>query len=123
MTSSRSERRWICRLAFVATLTSAFVLFVAASASAKPIWEGGQVNCRPSEQVRLVVSYRGVLDIEWSEAGGLRHESGPYYSALLTTLEYDTGASEVAWRAEAKPGNDTIPGDIDSARHVCVDDR
>jgi hypothetical protein len=111
----------ISTLLWIAALVSASALLTATSATAAPTWEGGQVSCRSGEQVRLAISYRGILHIQWSEIGGAgRHSAGPYYSALYTTLTYDTGAPVVNWRAEAKTDNDNIPGDIDDAYAVCV---
>ena len=46
--------------------------------------------------------------------------AGPYYSAFYKTIDYDTGASVVRWRAEAKADNDNIPGDIGDAYATCV---
>lgn len=89
-------------------------------ASAGPVWEGGTASCPGAQQVRLAIEYRGVLYIQWSEAGGMRHEAGPYYSPLASTLSYDTGASYATWRAEAKPSNDGVPGNIHNAFATCV---
>ncbi|MGH3586529.1 MAG: hypothetical protein ACRDQ0_09400, partial [Pseudonocardia sp.] len=84
-----------------------------------PVWEGGQVHCQPTEQVRIVVNFRGVLHIQWSEEGRARHEEGPFYKALYGNVEVDTGAPNVSWRAEAKPDNDHVPGDIARAFAEC----
>jgi hypothetical protein len=104
----------------LAVLVIVFTFFAATSAAAEPTWEGGRFDCRSDQQVRLVINYRGVLHIEWNEDGGSRHEAGPYYSALYKSFTYDTGAPVVVWRAEAKPDNDNIPGDIDNAYATCI---
>jgi hypothetical protein len=120
----RSESSGIAResamLLCLAVLVNVFTFSTATSAAAEPVWEGGRVHCRSDQQVRLVINYRGVLHIQWSEDGGSRHEAGPYYSGHYKTLTYDTGVPVVVWRAEAKPDNDRIPGNISDASTACI---
>lgn len=120
----RSESFGIAResamLLCLAVLVNVFTFSTATSAAAGPTWEGGRVDCRSDQQVRLVIYYRGVLHVQWSEDGGSRHEAGPYYSAHYKSFTYDTGAPVVVWRAEAKPDNDGIPGDINDASTACI---
>lgn len=104
----------------LAALAGTSTATMASEASAGPVWEGGQINCARADQASLAITYRGVLHIQWGETGGMRHDAGPYYSAFYTTLNFDTGAPVVAWRAEARPDNNNVPGDISDAYATCI---
>ena len=101
-------------------LVGAGAVATATPAAAVPTWDGGRVECRTDEQVRLVIEYRGVLHLRWGENGGMNHRAGPYFSPTSKPFTYDTGTPVVVWRAEAKADNNGIPGNINSAYATCV---